>query len=157
MNSIEFKSSIINQMMYNDNYINSYDYEEVYSNLEAEADLKAIESKRKQMEQRYAVDKQLLFDNHMQRMNCWAIVQPILLKSISDERSTGKGVRIRKYVIKYLQYTIDNPCDWLEDDKLQVGRIGIGIWKQKYLKAFNHTEQYLILNVIAKEWGACDY
>ena len=156
MDSIEFKNNIINQMQQNDNYLNSYNYEDAYTKLEAEADVKAIESKQKRIEKINALEKQILNDNYIKRLNCWGIVFPLLFNSISNERSTGKGIRIRKYVINWLQYSIETPCDWLEDEKLQVGRFGTGIWRNKYLKAFNKTEQDVIINVIAKEWGAYD-
>ncbi len=82
----------------------------------------------------------------------------IILPQLSPAiKRKGKGMIKRKSMIVWLGYISDRQFENEEQEYEAIGKFGIGYWSEEFIEAFNKEEQELIINIIAKVYGAFDY
>lgn len=100
-----------------------------------------------------------LEESYNKRKKCYnEVVLPKLTSAITEERAKGKGSLLRKRFMRLMEIFQRNPFSSEEEEYQMIGKFGTSrAFNQNIIEAFNEEEQELIINTIAKEYGAFDY
>jgi len=120
----------------------------------AQAKKKLIRVKKLTEPDEEKTDRQYCIEMNKQRSECFEKNKQWLFDA---SRVKGKGSKLRKNFFSFLQFGTIKIYDTSDDDYEYCNKFGRGFWSEHIVKSFTKEQQRIIIDEIAKQYGAFSY